>query len=261
MKYYLFLAVLYFVTGSVFSQESKTPVVGSSYFQAVEEYKLKNYAKSIELLRSLLSEGKATYESYALLAYNYDKLNDFENAYSSIQEARKRKPEDENLASSTLGILAHFKKWKAVIELAEKFVPMYPTNAEIRYFYSLALSHKGAGKVALSQIEKAKANNPNDVRFLELEGKIYYSLKNYEKADMSLRWASSLNEKSASIWNNLALVQEALYHQNKKLGKKKDALGYLEEAKLCIQRAESMDSDQTSIKENVKRIQSIVPAS
>ncbi|TGN07145.1 tetratricopeptide repeat protein [Leptospira ilyithenensis] len=237
----------------VFSQSP----AGSSYFQAVEEYKLRNYPKSIELLKGLQSEGKATFESYALLAYNYDKLNDFENAYGSIQEARKRKPDDENLAADTLGILAKYKKWKAVIELSEKFVPLFPTNAEIRYFYSLALSEKGAGKVALSQIEKAKSGNANDVRFLELEGKIYYLLKNYDKADMSLRWASSLNEKSASIWNNLALVQEALYRQNLKLGKKKDAVGYLEEAKECIQKAENIDSNDSSVKENHKRIHSI----
>ncbi len=197
----------------VFSQSP----AGSSYFQAVEEYKLRNYPKSIELLKGLQSEGKATFESYALLAYNYDKLNDFENAYGSIQEARKRKPDDENLAADTLGILAKYKKWKAVIELSEKF----------------------------------------DVRFLELEGKIYYLLKNYDKADMSLRWASSLNEKSASIWNNLALVQEELYRQNLKLGKKKDAVGYLEEAKECIQKAENIDSNDSSVKENYKRIHSI----
>ncbi|TGL62100.1 hypothetical protein EHQ58_02535 [Leptospira ognonensis] len=242
------------------SAEDTTPISGSSYFQAVEEYKLKNYPKSIGLLKSLLSEGKATYESYALLAYNYDKLNDFENAYSSIQEARKRKPDDENLASDMLGILAHFKKWKAIIELCEKFVPLYSSNAEIRYFYALALASRGADKVALSQIEKAKANHPNDVRFLELEGKIYYSMKSYEKADVSLRWASSINDKSASVWNNLALVQEAMYYQNVKLGKKKDAVTYLEEAKLCIQRAENLAPDQTSVKENGRRISAIPSA-
>jgi Flp pilus assembly protein TadD len=240
--------------------DDTTTVAGSSYFQAVEEYKLRNYGKSVSLLKVLLTEGKATYESYALLAYNYDKLNDFENAYSAIQEARKRKPDDENLASDMLGILAHFKKWKAVIEICEKFVPMYTSNAEIRYFYALALASRGAGKVALSQIEKAKANHPNDVRFLELEGKIYYSLKSYEKADVSLRWASSINDKSPSVWNNLALVQEAMYFQNLKLGKKKDAVTYLEEAKLCIQRAENLAPNQSSIKENGRRISAIPSA-
>lgn len=260
MKTYIsiFLLSLYFTT-AVFSQEQSSPA-GSSYFQAVEEYKLRNYPKSIELLKTLLVEGKATYESYALLSYNYDKLNDFDNAYSAIQEARKRKPDDESLVTDMLGILARHKKWKAVIELCEKFVPQYTTNGEIRYFYALALAQRGADKVALSQIEKAKANHPNDVRFLELEGKIYFALKNFDKADVSLRWASSINDKSASVWNNLALVQEALYLQNIKLGKKKDAATYLEEAKLCIQRAENLDSNHTSIKENSRRISAIPSA-
>lgn len=254
------IAILSLITIFHLQLSADDTISGSSYFQAVEEYKLKNYPKSIALLKSLLSEGKATYESYALLAYNYDKLNDFENAYSSIQEARKRKPDDENLASDMLGILAHFKKWKAVIELCEKFVPLYASNAEIRYFYALALAGRGADKVALSQIEKAKANHPNDVRFLELEGKIYYSMKSYEKADVSLRWASSINDKSASVWNNLALVQEAMYYQNVKLGKKKDAVTYLEEAKLCIQRAENLAPDKASVKENGRRISAIPSA-
>jgi Flp pilus assembly protein TadD len=246
------------LSASLLSQD--TPVIGSSYFQAVEEYKLKNYPKSVELLKLLLQDGKATFESYALLAYNYDKLNDFENAYASINEARKRKPDDENLASDTLGILAHFKKWKGVIELCEKFVPQYSSNAEIRYFYALALAQRGADKVALSQIEKAKANHPNDVRFLELEGKIYYSMKSFEKADVSLRWASSINDKSATVWNNLAIVQEAMYLQNLKLGKKKDAVTYLEEARLCIQRAENISPNDSSIKENSRRISAIPSA-
>ncbi len=253
IAFFSFILILNF---PLFAQDT-TPTAGSSYFQAVEEYKLRNYQKSIELLKGLLSEGKATYESYALLAYNYDKLNDFENAYASISEARKRKPGDENLVSDMLGILSHFKKWKAVIEICEKFVPIYTSNAEIRYFYALALANRGADKVALSQIEKAKANHPNDVRFLELEGKIYYSMKSYEKADVSLRWASSISEKSASVWNNLALVQEAMYYQNVKLGKKKDAVTYLEEAKLCIQRAENLAPDLTSVKENRRRISAI----
>ncbi|GBF50690.1 hypothetical protein LPTSP4_22170 [Leptospira ryugenii] len=258
MKHILALIVAVLFCSQLPAQENT--VSGSSYFQAVEEYKLKNYSKSVELLKSLLEQGKATYESYALLAYNYEKLNDYENAYNFIQEARKRKPEDENLAANLLGILAKFQKWKALIELCEKFIPTYPNNAEMRYFYALALAEKGAGKTALSQIEKAKANHPNDVRFLELEGKIYYSLKSYEKADVSLRWAASINDSSSGIWNNLALVQEALYRQNLKLGKKKDAVSYLEEAKQCIQKALQLKEDDPTILENEKRIKALPSA-
>lgn len=118
----------------------------------------------------------------------------------------------------------------------------------------MALSEKGASKTALSQIEKAKAGSPSDFRMLELEGKIYYNLKNYDKADVSLRWASSLNQNSAEIWNNLALVQESLYKSNKKLGKKNQANTYLTEAKECIQKASDLNGESITIKENSKRI-------
>ncbi|MCZ8342159.1 MAG: hypothetical protein O9301_03940 [Leptospira sp.] len=230
---------------------------GSTYFSAVDEYKVKNYNKSIELLKSLLAEGKSSYEFYALLALNYNKLNDFDNAYKNMLEARKRKPDDEDLLLQSLGILTKFKKWKPAIELSERVIPMYPTNPEIRYYYALALSERGASKTALSQIEKAKAGSPNDFRMLELEGKIYYNLKNYDKADVSLRWASSLNGNSPEVWNNLALVQEALYRTNKKLGKKTQANSYLSEAKDCVDKAVSLAKENPSIQENKKRIQEL----
>ncbi|PKA24179.1 hypothetical protein CH381_21920 [Leptospira sp. mixed culture ATI2-C-A1] len=237
---------------SLHSQEKEQ--VGSAYFQAVDEYKVKNYNKSIELVKSLLTDGKSSYEFYALLAFNYDKLNDFENSYKNMLEARKRKTDDEDLLQASLAILTRHKKWKPAIELAEKTIPLYPQNPEIRYFYALALSERGASKTALSQIEKAKAGSPNDFRMLELEGKIYYNLKNYDKADVSLRWASSLKQNSAEIWNNLALVQESLYKTNKKLGKKNQANTYLAEAKECIQKASDLNGESNTIKENSKRI-------
>lgn len=237
---------------SIFSQGGEQ--AGSTYFQAVDEYKFKNYSKSIELLKALIEDGKSSYEFYALLAFNYDKLNDFDNSYKNMLEARKRKPDDEDLLVSSLGILTKFKKWKPAIELSERVIPMFPTNPEVRYYYALALSEKGASKTALSQIEKAKAGSPNDFRMLELEGKIYFNLKNYDKADVSLRWASSLNDKSPEVWNNLALVQEALFKNYKKLGKKNTANTYLTEAKDCIEKASSLSKENSSIKENSKRI-------
>ncbi|XDD42016.1 tetratricopeptide repeat protein [Leptospira sp. WS60.C2] len=256
MKHFFHItAVICFFASSLFAQDKEQ--VGSSYFQAVDEFKIKNYAKSIELVKGLLGDGKSSYEFYALLAYNYDKLNDFDNSYKNMLEARKRKPDDEDLLQGSLAILTRHKKWKPAIELAEKSIPMYPQNPEIRYYYALALSEKGASKTALSQIEKAKAGSPSDVRMLELEGKIYYQLKNYDKADMSLRWASSLNPNSAEIWNNLALVQESLFRVNKKLGKKSVANPYLEEAKTCIEKSSSLNGESNTIKENLKRISTL----
>lgn len=253
MKHFIHIAaVICLLITSLFAQEKEQ--VGSAYFQAVDEYKVKNYNKSIELIKGLLTDGKSSYEFYALLAFNYDKLNDFENSYKNILEARKRKPDDEDLLQASLAILTRHKKWKPAIELAEKTIPLYPQNPEVRYFYALALSEKGASKTALSQIEKAKAGSPSDFRMLELEGKIYYNLKNYDKADVSLRWASSLNQNSAEIWNNLALVQESLYKSNKKLGKKSQANTYLTEAKDCIKKASDLNGESNTIKENSKRI-------
>lgn len=234
----------------VFSQDQ----VGSSYFQAVDEFKVKNYEKSIEILKGMLGDGKSSFEFYALLAYNYDRLGDFDNAYKNILEARKRKPDDEDLLEGSLAILCRHLKWKPAIELAEKVIPLFPQNSDIRFYYALALTGKGATKTALSQIEKAKAQSPNEAKFLELEGKIYYQLRNFEKADVSLRWASSLKPNSAEIWNNLALVQEGQYRSFQKLGKKSSANEALAEAKSLVEKASSLADTNENIKSNAKRI-------
>ncbi len=230
---------------------------GGTYFQAVDEYKIGNYNRSTEILKKMNEEGKGTFETYALLSYGFDKMNDFENASLNFAEARRRNPTNEKISVDSLALYIKYKKWKPGMELAEKFVSNFPTNGDIRYYYAITLHQRGAGKVALGQIEKAKAQNPNDARYLELEGKIYQSLKSFDKAEISLRWASTLSQNSSSIWNNLALVQEAQYRIVSKIGKKSEANSYLDDSKKSIEKAEELDPNSEIIKENAKRIKSI----
>lgn len=236
---------------------SQEPVSGGTYFQAVDEYKIGNYSRSTEILRKMNEEGKGTFETYALLGYGFDKMNDFDNAALNFAEARRRNPISEKIAVDSLALYIKFKKWKPGMELAEKFVSNFPTNGDIRFYYAITLQQRGAGKVALGQIEKAKTQNPNDARYLELEGKIYQSLKSFDKAEMSLRWASTLNQNSPTIWNNLALVQEAQFKIVSRIGKKSEANSYLEDSKKCIEKAEELDPTSDIIRENAKRIKSI----
>lgn len=231
----------------------------NSYFQAVEEYKIGNYQRSSEILNKLNEEGKGSFETFALLGYSLDKMNEMEASISAISEARKRNPVNEKLAEDLLALYTKNKKGKLSIELAEKFVSMFPNNGAIRYLYAVNLQQKGAGKLALTQIEKAKAFSSVDARTLELEGKIYYQLRYFDKAEMSLKWATSIEPNTASLWNNLGLVQESLYKQFAKLGKKTEADSYLNEAKQSLEKAMELDTNSELIKENSKRIRSLNP--
>lgn len=229
-------------------------LIGEDIETAIHYYKSQNYEEVIQIIRKLHEEGKNSFESHALCAHAYNKLGNFESAFSHFQQALKFKPDDPNILADRIRLCINFGKIKQAIDYANAALEKHPQNKEIRFLHSYTLFLRGKPKTALARVEKLKSELPDDPEILNLEGKIYYSLGNYEKADLSLKWASALQKDSPSILNNLALVHEKMYLSLQKDNLQDKASFHLKEAKENIQKAVSLDAKNPTIAKNAQRI-------
>ena len=224
------------------------------YESAVEKFKKHDYKGAIELIRQLHDAGGKTFESHTLCAHAYSKLDDFDSSSAHFFEALKKNPENTKVRADLIRLYLNHNKTKGALELSTTAIEKFTDDPEIQFLYATTLFRRGKPKTALSRVEKLKSLSPNDASILNLEGKIYYSLGNYDKADVSLKWASALDQSSPSILNNLALVQERLFLINQKNKNTKLASENLKEAKDSIKKALSLDAKDSSISKNAERI-------
>lgn len=243
--------VSFLFTGSLFSE--------GTYSSAVERYKKSDWKGTIEEIRKIHDGGGASYETHALCAYAYSKLDDFASSSAHFFQAIKLKPEDPRVRADIIRLYLNHGKSKGALELATEAIEKFSDDPEIQFLYATTLFERGKPKTALTRVERLKTIRANDPEILNLEGRIYFALGNFEKADVSLKWASALSPDSASIWNNLAITQEKLYLYFKKAGKKSVSTQYLQESKDSIQKAVSLDAKDTQISKNAERILGYTP--
>lgn len=234
-----------------------TPMIlfaDTEYESAVKKFKNQDYKGAIEQIRQLHDTGGSTFESHTLCAHAYSKLGDFESSSAHFFEALKKRPESTKVRADLIRLYLNHNKTKGALELSTDAIEKFTDDPEIQFLYATTLLRRGKLKTALSRVEKLKSLAPNDANILNLEGKIYYSLGIYDKADVSLKWASALDQSSPSILNNLALVQERLFLVHKKNKNSKLASENLKEAKDSIKKALSLDAKDSSISKNAERI-------
>ncbi|WCL48699.1 tetratricopeptide repeat protein [Leptospira sp. GIMC2001] len=226
----------------------------SDYASAKSKYQEKNWKATIEEIAKIHDAGGNSYETHVLCAFAYNNLNDFTSSSAHFFQAMKFKPNEPRMRADHIRLFLNHDKTKGALELATEAIERFSEDPEIQFLYAYTLFRRGKPKTALNRVEKLKSISQNDAELLNLEGKIYYSLGNYDKADVSLKWASAINSDSAAIWNNLALVQEKLFLASRKSGKKKEASQYLTEAKDSIQKAISLNAKEVPISKNAERI-------
>jgi Flp pilus assembly protein TadD len=226
----------------------------ADYNSAMTRFKNHDYPGTIEIIKSIHNSGGNTYSSHVLCAHAYSKLGDFDSSSSHFFQAMKIKSTDPRVRADLIRLYLNHNKTKGALELATEAIEKYTEDNEIQFLYATTLFRRGKPKSALSRVEKLKSISQNDPELLNLEGKIYFSLENYDKADVSLKWASALDKNSPSIWNNIALVQEKLFLINKSNGKLKSAGEHLKESKESIKKALSLNAKVGTISKNAERI-------
>ena len=71
---------------------------------------------------------------------------------------------------------------EAALKLLNEYVDRYPQVSEARYYRALALNGLGRHKEALEDVDKALADNPDNVNFLLAKGNILVALERRPEA-------------------------------------------------------------------------------
>lgn len=224
------------------------------YQNALTEYKSGNYAKSLEYLREIIKPGNQNPDLHILAAHNYAKLKDIKPAADHLYAAIRIKPDDQNLTIDLIRLYASNDRYKGAVELAESSVKKYPDNFDLKLIYASILIKFNKLAPALTMVENLKQLKPDDYRPLALEATIYYMQRDFEKSEISLKWALSISAKNPNLKNNLALVYEQMAADAIRTAKDKEkAKQFLEQARGELTEA-IVISANPSYAENQKRI-------
>lgn len=237
--------VLFFLIQLIgFAQNTNLP----TYENALEEYKKKEFQKSIEMIRELILQNGTKYEYHYLAAHDYWNLGNFKSAYNHFQASIKFKPEDVKAYIDLVKLHENSKNYKTALSFCESSIELFPKEYELKILQAGLLLKFSRFEYVQTILEKLKLENPNDYRPLLVEANIYFAIKDLEKAELTLKWASSISENNPYILNNLAILHEQFY-----LKKSTDAKQKLNLAIEEINQA-AKKSTEPAILENQKRI-------
>lgn len=241
-----FLLLLFLTLSALQSQDM-------TYGRALAEYKAGAYQDSLQTIREIFKIEKPRYELHYLAAFNYWNLKEWKSAVNHFQAAIKFKPEDTNAYIDIIKLYSSAQLNKQGLELCEDAIKKFPQEPKFKFQQVALLLKYGRIDVSLEIIEKLKQTLPDDYRPLALESNIYYMKRDFEKAEISLKWASALAPNNANLKNNLALIYEQMAFQNLKVNDKAKAKINLELAKSQIDSAVSSSQNNVFL-ENQKRI-------
>lgn len=245
----LFLIFYLSFIGLLFPEQSK------SYTEALELYKNGKYEDSINLIRQSTQMDKPTYDLYYLAAHNYWKLNDVKNASDNLYFAMKINPARVEPFIELIKFNYSASRFKGALEICESGIKKFPNNIELKLQYALILLRFNKTVSALDTIENLKNSYSDDYRPLSVEANIYYQMRNFEKAEISLKWAMTLAPNNPFLNNNLALIYEGYAIDYLKTGDKEKAKINLDLANSQVQKAIQLDKSKSIIfQENQKRI-------
>ncbi len=241
-----FLLLLFLTLSALQSQDM-------TYERALAEYKAGAYQDSLQTIREIFKVEKPRYELHYLAAFNYWNLKEWKSAVNHFQAAIKFKPEDTNAYIDIIKLYSSAQLNKQGLELCEDAIKKFPQEPKFKFQQVALLLKYGRIDVSLEIIEKLKQTLPDDYRPLALESNIYYMKRDFEKAEISLKWASALAPNNANLKNNLALIYEQMAFQNLKVNDKAKAKINLDLAKSQIDSAVSSSQNNVFL-ENQKRI-------
>lgn len=227
-----------------------------TYEKALAQYKSASYQESLQSIREIIKLDKPRYELHYLAAFNYWNLKEIKPAINHFQAAIKFKPEDPKAYIDLIKLYTSAQMYKLALELCEDVIKKFPQEPELKLQQVAILLKYGRIDISLEIIEKLKLSLPNDYRPLALESNIYYMKRDFEKAEISLKWATELAPTNPNLKNNLALIYEQMAILSLKANDKEKAKINLELAKSQIDSAVNT-AQNTIFLENQKRISSL----
>jgi Flp pilus assembly protein TadD len=226
--------------------------------KAKELYSKKSYDKSLEILNSLANEPDADPSVFLLISYNLWAKGEIEQAIDTLYIALKKKPNSPQVYIELVKAYISSGRFKGAMEVCEKALEKFPKNPTLRLQKAYLLTRYGKVMTALGIVEELKIESSEDPAPLNLEAQIYLLMGEFEKAELSMRWAISLDEKNPYFLNNLALILEQIYETEVKKDKNKAIQNLLNAEKelekaLSIKQSPIFESNLQRIRAKLKK--------
>ena len=241
-RYFLVIALFSF---SVFAEESV------SYDTALDLYKQGEYKKSISVLRALHVAGQNSLQSYYLEAHNNIKLEKYKTATAKLEAALEFSKDDPAVTIDLVKILIKRNSITEARERIERAIIAHPNIIDLRLLQANVLYRNKQPKGALQVIEQIKSLNTSLTEPLLMEAMIYYRLGEYEKAEVSLKWASELSPDNPDVMNNLGIIYEKIAVASEQADEKRKKL---EDARFYLEKASEKARNNKAIAGNLERV-------
>lgn len=155
------------------------------------------------------------------------------------------------------------------VEMAKKALEENQNDSGAHYVMAQDALNKKDWKLALSELNKAVQNDPDNYLYYYDMGKVLYNLKKYQEAQVAFETSCSKNGNFAPSRYNLGITQLKLKNENGALSSFRKALdinprhekAYLEEARLLSKRGDysgAIASYQNVLKINNTNIDAVV---
>jgi tetratricopeptide (TPR) repeat protein len=242
------LLLIFFTYTQLFAQATQNI---SPFEKAMELYKVKSYNESIVILEDLNEKGTASAEELLLLSRNYYAIKDIDSSIDSLFSALKLKSNEPGMYIELVKAYSSAQRYKGAMEVCEKGVGKFPNSLELQLQKALLLPKFGKLSQSFQIIEKLKQDFPNDPRPLSVESNLYLLKADFDKAELSMKWALSLEPNHPNYKNNLAIIYEKKgdYFLNlKKIDLAKES--WL----LAKKELEEVNSPNVTLKNNLDRI-------
>lgn len=231
---------LFLLLFAIASFSSEFSAQEASYPSALSLFKAGSYGEASKIIQTSIQSGVATHNEYVLLSHCNWALGNVNASIDNLFSALKLKPNDTEIYIEIIKAHLAANRFKGALELLETAEAKFPNSKELKLQKAFIIGKYGKINTGLAIIETLKQEAPNDPRPLAVESNLYFLQGDLEKAEMSLKWAISLQESSPFFHNNLALIYERMSDIETKAGKKEKAKENLMEAEKSIIKAISI---------------------
>ncbi len=191
--------------------------IDATYEKALEAFYLQEYETSLAYIRHVIRADMSNYQLRYLAAHNHWKLGNFESAEAHFKAAIQASPAEPGSYIDYALMLIHQRKYGNARSVAAGGVKTLEQAGQKnpKLYNVLARSCLLAGDwpAALHNAEKAKgALDANEIgvkdklESMVIEARVHMAMGQYEKAELSLLWASSLKENNPYVQNLLGYL-------------------------------------------------------
>ncbi len=242
-KLFPIIKIYFILNVCLFAQENKLETIKNLY-------QAKEYKKIVELLEDEIENSKnLDHQIYLFYAYSLWNLGQKTDAIDALFVSLKHNPSPDKF-SQIIKAYSSTYQFKGAMEVCEAGLKKFPNDISLQLQKGYLLARFRKTEKALKIAEFLKSQFPENPRPLVLEAHIYSIRKEWDKAEISLEWANSLDSNNPVYKNNLAIVYEKIAETQSSKEKK---LEYLQKAKSKLTEAIQISSTMV-FEQNLKRI-------